>query len=135
MLEDNFHKIDAPEFSKDLLVGAEDIATWLFGAPETRRLYHLVETSRGGFGTFRLGSRIAVQKSVVRAAFWAQQKRSFSRGDLEALVRLRLLLLKTLELMPTIEGESKPGNGFDHGQLCLATHEAARAIERFLDDC
>jgi hypothetical protein len=130
MREDQFHKIDAPEFSKDLLLGAEAIATWLFVAPERRRLYHLIETSR--MPTFRLGSKIAAQKSILRAAFWAQQKRAFGNDDIEALARLRLQLLKAVELLRANEGNITAGHGLEHADLCLAMFEVSNEIERFL---
>ena len=132
MRDANFHRIDAPEFSNDLLIGAEAIATWLFGSPERRRLYHLIETSRG-IPTFRLGSKIAAQKSIMRAAFWAQQKRAFSNDNVETLVRLRLLLVKTLEVLGASDGNIAATSGFGHAELSLAMGELSAAIDSALE--
>jgi hypothetical protein len=131
-LDNSFHRIDAPEFSKDLLLGAEEVATWMFGPLKRRRLYHLIETGRG-IPTFRLGSKIAAQKSVLRAAFWAQQKRAFSNDNIETLVRLRLLLLKTREVIGASEGNAAPTAGFGHAELSLAMGELFAAIDRALE--
>jgi hypothetical protein len=132
MPEDNFHKIDAPKFSDDLIVGADAFASWLFGTSETRRVYHLIETSR--LPTFRLGSKVAAQKSVLRATFWAQQKRAFSNDDIEALIRLRLLLLKTVEVIRTAEEDATVGNSPDRAALSLCAAEVSNAIERLTND-
>jgi hypothetical protein len=56
---------DEPEFSKNLLRGAEEIAEFLFGKREMkRRVYHLVATSKS-FPHFKLGSMICARKSVL----------------------------------------------------------------------
>jgi|SRR5258707_10197888 hypothetical protein len=53
-----------PEFAKDLLRGAEEIAQFLFGDRALRRkAYHLVASSN--FPAFRLGSLVCARKSVV----------------------------------------------------------------------
>jgi hypothetical protein len=55
---------DDPEFSQDLLRGAEEIAQFLFGDRELRRkVYHLVATSN--LPVFKLGSMICARKSVL----------------------------------------------------------------------
>jgi hypothetical protein len=131
-LDINLHKIDAPEFSKDLLLGAEEVATWMFGPLKRRRLYHLIETGRG-IPTFRLGSKIAAQKSVLRAAFWAQQKRALNSEDIERLVRLQLVLLKTREVFGATDGDDAGVTGFDRAEFRLAMNEACNVIDSFLD--
>jgi len=89
---DNFHLIDAPEFWKDLLVTAAKISEFLHGTPdEARGVYHIVE-STNTFPTFRYGSRLAARKSVIRATFWAQERRAFRDQKEEDLVRLGVLL-------------------------------------------
>jgi hypothetical protein len=117
--EDHFHQIDTPKFSDDVLVSAATIDIWLFGTSKRRRTYHLVESSR--LPTFRLGSKIAAQKSVLRAFFWAQQKRMFGSDEMEALVRLHVILSKAREVLAA-NGESEPA-------LLVASQE----IERFLN--
>jgi hypothetical protein len=53
-----------PEFAKDLLRGAEEIAQFLHGDSELRRkVYHLVATSN--LPHFKLGSMICARKSVL----------------------------------------------------------------------
>src|SRR6266436_6534824 len=69
--EDNLHKIDYPEFWKDLMLGAKEISTFVWGTPDkARSVFHLAETSNLPIG--RLGSKLAAQKSVIRAFFWAR---------------------------------------------------------------
>ena len=126
-LDGYFHHIDVPGLSQDLIIGAEEIATWLFGAPERRRLYHLAETSR--LPTLRVGSKIAIQKSVIRASFWAQQSRSFANDNVEELIRLRLLLLKLLELLQPPELDTKLGRNIDYVQISFAMIEISRALK------
>jgi hypothetical protein len=54
------------DFSADLLRGADQIATFLFGdAGQRRRVYHLAETSR--LPVFRLGSTLCARRSVLLA--------------------------------------------------------------------
>jgi hypothetical protein len=53
-----------PEFAKDLLRGAEEIAQFLYGERERRRkVYHLAGTSN--LPIFKLGSMICARKSVL----------------------------------------------------------------------
>jgi hypothetical protein len=53
-----------PEFANDMLRGAEEISTFLFGSAEQRRrVYHLIATSN--FPSFKLGSMICARKSVL----------------------------------------------------------------------
>jgi hypothetical protein len=130
-LDGYFHHIDVPAISQDLIIGAEEIATWLFGAPERRRLYHLAETSR--LPTLKFGSKIAVQKSVIRASFYAQQARSFANDNVEALIRLRLLLLKLLELLRPGVGDTTTPN-LDHIQISIAMIELSKAIRLLTDE-
>jgi hypothetical protein len=60
-----------PDFSKDLLRGAEEIAQFLFGDRQLRRkIYHLVETSN--MPTFKLGSLICARKSILLK--WVQDQ-------------------------------------------------------------
>ena len=128
---DYFHYIEAPPISQDLVVGANNGSTYLFGEADRRRFYHLVETSR--FPTARLGSKIAIQKSVVRAFFWEQQSRSFANDNVETLIRLRLLLLKFLELFRPMEAKGGTGNDLDYVQLAYTAIELSRMI-RILTD-
>lgn len=54
----------APEFAKDMLRGAEEIAHFLYGDRALRRkVYHLVATSH--LPVFKLGSMICARKSVL----------------------------------------------------------------------
>jgi hypothetical protein len=123
--EDHFHQIDTPKFSDDLMVGASTVTTWLFGTSDRRKTYHLVESSR--LPTFRLGSKIAAQRSVLRAYFWAQQKRGFGNDEIEALVRLHVILSKAREVLGA-DGKAGPGEV----QAGPALFEASQEIERFL---
>jgi len=53
-----------PEFAKDLLRGAEEIAEFLYGNREVRRkIYHLFATSN--LPVFKLGSTICARQSVL----------------------------------------------------------------------
>jgi hypothetical protein len=52
------------EFAKDMLRGADEIATFLYGSRALRRkVYHLVATSN--LPVFKLGSVICARKSVL----------------------------------------------------------------------
>ena len=67
-----------PEFAKDLLRGAEEIAQFLFGDRELRRkVYHLVATSN--LPAFKLGSMICARKSVLLA--WIKNQEEHYTGD------------------------------------------------------
>lgn len=53
-----------PEFAKDMLRGADEIAYFLYGDRTLRRkVYHLVATSH--IPVFKLGSMICARKSVL----------------------------------------------------------------------
>jgi hypothetical protein len=53
-----------PEFAKDMLRGAEEIAQFLYGSAEQRRkVYHLAATSN--LPIFKLGSMLCARKSVL----------------------------------------------------------------------
>jgi len=69
---------DDPEFSQDVLRGADSIAHWLYGDRGMRRkVYHLVASSN--FPHFKLGSVICARKSTLRAHFKAQEDRHAAR--------------------------------------------------------
>jgi hypothetical protein len=52
------------DFASDMLRGAEEIASFLYGRPEMRRkVYHLAATSN--LPVFKLGSMICARKSVL----------------------------------------------------------------------
>ena len=63
-----------PDFAADLLRGADQIATFLFGSPEDRRkVYHLAETSQ--LPVFRLGSVLCCRRSVLLGWIAEQERR------------------------------------------------------------
>lgn len=63
-----------PEFSKDLLRGADEIAAFLYGdAALRRKVYHLAATSH--MPVFKLGSMICARKSVLMQWIEAQERR------------------------------------------------------------
>lgn len=63
-----------PEFSEDLIRGADELAEYLFGSKKLRRrVYHLAQTSN--IPLFRLGSMICGRKSVITAWVETQEKR------------------------------------------------------------
>jgi hypothetical protein len=62
------------ELAQDVLLGAAAIAEFLFGSrEERRRVYYLVASSR--LPIFRIGSRVAVRKSVLLEWIKAQEQR------------------------------------------------------------
>lgn len=68
-----------PEFSADLLRGADQIAEFLFGAAsERRKVYHLAETSR--LPVFRLGSMLCARRSVLLEWVADQEDRGWKRA-------------------------------------------------------
>jgi hypothetical protein len=53
-----------PVLAGDLLIGAGEIAKFLYGNPRRRRaVYHLYET--GGLPTFKLGGQLCARKSTL----------------------------------------------------------------------
>ena len=53
-----------PSLSEDLLRGAEQIATFMFGDPKMRRqVYHLAQT--GQIPVFKLGSTLCARRSTL----------------------------------------------------------------------
>jgi hypothetical protein len=63
-----------PEFAKDLLRGAVEIAQYLYGDPGRRRkVYHLAATSN--LPIFKLGSMICARKSVLLEWIKNQEER------------------------------------------------------------
>jgi hypothetical protein len=128
--EDNFHEIDYPEFWKDLIIGAKELSTFLFGTPDkVRSAFYLGEKTT--LPICRLGSKLLAQKSVIRAFFWARQRRAFRDEQEEQLVRLGVLLQKLLVLVRAAqqEGVAKPGD--IHLWMALLT-ETSRSIDLVL---
>jgi len=69
----------SPEFSADLLRGADKIAEFLFGhTRERRKVYHLAETSR--LPVFRLGAVLCARRSVLLEWVAHQERRSWNRA-------------------------------------------------------
>ena len=69
---------DEPEFAKDMLRGADEIAQFLFGAEAMRRkVYHLVATSN--LPVFKLGSMICARKSVLLK--WVEEQEGRYAND------------------------------------------------------
>jgi hypothetical protein len=71
-----------PEFAKDLLRGAEEIAQFLYGDNERRKVYHLVATSN--LPHFKLGSMICARKSVLIKWVKDQEERHAGENNKEA---------------------------------------------------
>jgi hypothetical protein len=73
-----------PEFARDLLRGAEEIAQFLFGDRALRRkVYNLVATSN--FPVFKLGSMLCARQSVILEFVKNQEQRcltSFPRENM-----------------------------------------------------
>ncbi len=65
-----------PEFAKDLLRGAEEIAEFLYGSRDIRmrrKVYHLVATSN--LPVFKLGAMICARKSSLLTWIKEQEQR------------------------------------------------------------
>jgi hypothetical protein len=70
----SMHPNPQPDFSGDLLRGADKIAEFLFGdAGERRKVYHLAESSR--LPVFRLGSLLCARRSVLLDWVSTQERR------------------------------------------------------------
>jgi hypothetical protein len=66
------------KLAADLLVGAEDIADFIYGdRAQRRKIYHLAETSR--LPVFRLGSMLCLRRSVLLCWISEQESRGWSR--------------------------------------------------------
>ena len=132
MSDQNFHRLEESEgtLAKDLLEGARPLSMFIWGEPLIRKLYHLAETSNS-LPLFRLGSKIAARKSVIRAMFWAQERRAFQSEKEEELVQLGILLFRVLELIrEQSSGPAKPGQA---AFWIALLDEASKAIERVLN--
>jgi hypothetical protein len=63
-----------PELADDLLRGADEIAAFIFGTPESRRkVYYLAECCR--LPVFRLGSMLCARRSVLLNWIAGQENR------------------------------------------------------------
>ena len=132
MSEQSFHRLDelGGTLGNEVLEGARPVSIFVWGKPLERKLYHIAETSNT-LPLFRLGSKIAARKSVIRATFWAQERRAFRSEKEEELVQLGILLFRVLELIR--DQSSGPAK---HGQAVHWTallDEASKAIERVLN--
>lgn len=128
MPEDNFHMINAPEFSKDLLLTAEAISEFLYGTPDKARgVFHLASSSNT-LPIFRYGSRLAARKSVIRATFWAQERRAFRDQKQEDLVRLGVLLVQLSTIVRAAHAEPSVPRELELWTLLLS--ETMRTIDR-----
>ncbi len=62
------------DFARDLLQGAEAIATFLYGDPGSRRkVYHLAATSN--LPVFKLGAMLCARRSVLLHWIESQERR------------------------------------------------------------
>jgi hypothetical protein len=72
-----------PEFAKDMLHGADEIAGFLYGSREMRRkVYHLAATSN--LPVFKLGSVICARKSVLLKWVTEQEARHAANNRIQA---------------------------------------------------
>jgi hypothetical protein len=94
------------DFWQDKIETAGPCSIWLWGERKPKKFYHLVETSN--FPHAYTGSQLAIRKSVVRASFWAQERKAFASEKEEELVKLGILLSKLMELIRQMPA---PGNG------------------------
>jgi hypothetical protein len=68
-----------PDFSKDLLRGADAIAAFLFGDEKQRRkIYHLAATSN--MPVFKLGSLLCGRRSILLTWVKEQEQRHAETG-------------------------------------------------------
>jgi hypothetical protein len=126
---DDFHNIDDDGLHKELILGAAPIATYVFGTPDrARSVYHLAETAR--LPIFEFGTKLAVRKSVLRAYFWALERRAFRDQDQEQLVRLGVLLRRLNGLIRTWNTSSVATD--DNTLWIMLLTEASRAIDHVL---
>lgn len=124
MPDDDFHKIGSLGYAEDLVIGADKIATLLYGTPEkARRVFHLASSSNS-LPIVRHGSQLAIRKSVLHATFWAQERKAFN--DNEDLVRLGVLLQR-LDDQIAHRGAATP---HDVKALRLLLIETARTLQR-----
>jgi hypothetical protein len=76
-----------PEFAKDLLRGAEEIAQFLYADRAMRRkVYHLVSTSN--LHVFKLGSMICARRSWSSNGFTSKRKRRYNPETALKIVRI-----------------------------------------------
>jgi hypothetical protein len=126
---DDFHNIDDSELHRQLVLGAAPIASYVFGTPDkARSVYHLAAASR--LPIFQFGTKLAIRKSVLRAYFWALERRAFRDQDEEQLVRLSMLLRTLNALIRT--GKTGSVATDDTTLWIMLLTEASRAIDHVL---
>jgi hypothetical protein len=109
-------------------VTAAKISEFLHGTPdEARGVYHIAE-STNTIPFFRYGSRLAARKSVIRATFWAQERRAFRDQKEEDLVRLSVLLVQLSTIIRAAYAEPSAPRETELWMLLLS--ETARTIDR-----
>jgi hypothetical protein len=125
-----FHQLDQPPLAPDILRSVRCIAMYLYGTADKstiRSVYHTIEKSNT-IPNFKIGSITCAQKSLIRAKFWAQQRRAFADDMQEDLVRLHVLLTSILRLAATNDME---GQTFVPLQPLLA--EVAETVQRIIE--
>jgi hypothetical protein len=79
-LPPNGEALPSGSFDADLLEGADEIATFLFGSPKRRRtVYHLTEKSR--LPVFRLGAVLCARRSTLTAWVAEQERRAVAGAE------------------------------------------------------
>jgi len=68
-----------PALAPDLLHGADQIASFLFGTPAARRRVYRLQ-SKGRLPVIRIGGRLCARRSALRDWFHEQERRAAAGG-------------------------------------------------------
>jgi hypothetical protein len=118
---------------KDLVIGADDISTLLYGSPKfRRRVYHLAE--KGNLPHFTLGGKLHVRKSTLFGCIWAQESRRMDERE-KQLVRLHFQLSRTGALLRKFGAAMKAGcrtGRLEQEEVPEAVTEVIETIEQLV---
>ncbi|SRR6266851_7503674 len=124
---------EAADLAKDLVIGAFDISTLLYGSPKfRRRVFHLAE--KGNLPHFTLGGKLHVRKSTLLASIWAQESRHMDERQ-KQLVRLHFQLSRTAALLrkfgAAMKAEGRTGR-LEQDEISRSVTEAIETIEQLV---
>lgn len=126
-----FHELSTPKLVGDLRIGANAISILFHGSDDiasVRSTRNMLLSS--SVPSFKLGARVCVRESTVRAKIWSQEKRAFAMQDEELLVRTHILLRAALSLLATVKsGGASPDEAV---QLAAVVAEAVPTIEQLI---
>lgn len=122
-----------PPLSEKRLVGVSAISMFLHGTDDkaaVKATYYLLEThGQYTIPAFKVGCQWCVRPSIVRAKWWSEESKGFSRTE-ELMVRVHCLLTRILpDLVRIYNGHLKQDEAL---QIAHAVDETVLTIEQLL---